>query len=197
MSRATTSSITETVATLNASPESPLLRIRYPSTTITRAGTRVAKADAAPSPTLLIAASALPPAPVGQKYLAVAIDLDAPFTSFPVLGPVLHGMQADLVPGVTDEDSFVALEEQAEGAKQWSVARYGGPGPPPMSGPHRYFFLVYAQPEAVGNSEAIRNLLGFPNELGMTSRMRWNLDAFQTKLGLGKVLAGNYFLSSF
>ncbi|TKA55357.1 hypothetical protein B0A53_02281 [Rhodotorula sp. CCFEE 5036] len=73
-------------------------------------------------------------APAGQpeaKYTVVLADPDAPSREDPKWGPYMHFALADVVPG------------QAAGT---TLVGYMGPAPPQGTGPHRYVFLVYAQP---------------------------------------------------
>jgi phosphatidylethanolamine-binding protein (PEBP) family uncharacterized protein len=125
------------------------------------------------------------------KYIAVAIDLDAPFPSFPVLGPICHCIQTDLqASGEPDSDGFVKLE--AGGIDP--VVPYIKPAPPPLSSPHRYVFLVWEQPEG-GEAEKVRNALGLTKDPGIAARVRWDEEGFEKKVGLSsEPLAGNYFL---
>lgn len=77
-----------------------------------------------------------------------------------------------------------------EGKK--AVASYAGPRPPPISDPHQYVFLLYEQPKDVVVQS---DKLGFPEDLGIRHRMKWNQESFERKVGLGKVVAGNWFAS--
>ncbi|KAI1157875.1 PEBP-like protein [Nemania serpens] len=174
--------------TLSAAKSATTLRIHFPDVTVSDAGTNVTIAASKPTPTLSISAEALNAAP-DTKYVAVSIDLDAPFPSFSILGPILHGLYIDLVAGTPDADGFAPLE----GAGEWLVP-YIGPGPPKPSSAHRYVFMVFEQPPSLDAAKT-RSLLGLAAEVKLTSRMRWNEESFEKKLGLGEVLAGNYFLT--
>ncbi|BGP21616.1 carboxypeptidase Y inhibitor [Rhodotorula toruloides] len=72
-------------------------------------------------------------APPGQdsKFTVVLADPDAPSRKDPKWAPFRHWVLADVVPG------------QAAGT---TVVTYMGPAPPQGTGPHRYVFLLYAQP---------------------------------------------------
>ncbi|KAK4184396.1 phosphatidylethanolamine-binding protein [Podospora australis] len=139
------------------------------------------------------------------RFLVATIDLDPPFPSFPVLGPILHGMQADLALSTTatedpeNQGEFIPLEHdknmmehEDEGE---SVAGYVGPSPPPLGNPHRYLSLLWEQPRGL-NSSRIREELGLREHgaIGAMKRMWWDQEDFERRLGLGKVLAGNYFV---
>jgi phosphatidylethanolamine-binding protein (PEBP) family uncharacterized protein len=73
------------------------------------------------------------------------------------------------------------------------VANYAGPGPPPGSGPHRYIFLLYEQPEGFDVSK-YAPAGGKP--LGVMGRMRYDLTKFEKEAKLGPVIAANYFCSN-
>jgi len=136
------------------------------------------------------------------RYLVAGLDLDPPFPSFPVMGPILHSMQADLTLA-TDEldpesaDEFIPLQPAAEEDGVGTgrpVAAYMGPAPPGLSSPHRYMFMMWEQPAGV-TGERIKDELGFGEDgVGLMTRMRWDQEAFERKLGLGRVVAGNYFV---
>lgn len=115
-------------------------------------------------------------------YLVVALDLDAPFPSFDVLGPILHWIQ----PGLKVKDNELEATEPF-------VANYIGPAPPPGSSPHRYSFYLYKQPEGFdGKAHAPAD----GAKLGNLSRMRYSLDEWEKRVNLGEILAANYFNSN-
>lgn len=112
------------------------------------------------------------------------MDLDAPFTGFAVMSPILHWMQ----PGFKPQAGTTNLTTEAP-----FVANYAGPGPPPGSGPHRYVFLLYEQPDGF---EVSKYAPAGGKELGITGRMRYDLAGFEKKAGLGSVVAATYFCSN-
>lgn len=117
-------------------------------------------------------------------YMVVALDLDAPFPSFTALGPILHWIQ----PGFKASESTQTLTSTDP-----FVSNYIGPAPPPFSGPHRYVFYLYEQPEGFdGKKHAPPG--GKP--VATTSRMRYDLDEWVKKAGLGQPIAVNYFKSN-
>ncbi|KAI9742967.1 MAG: hypothetical protein M1818_003262 [Claussenomyces sp. TS43310] len=116
-------------------------------------------------------------------YMVVALDLDAPFPSFGVLGPILHWIQ----PG------FHAGPNHALTSNEPFVANYIGPAPPPGSSPHRYSFFLFEQPEGF-DGKKYAPAGGKP--LGNLHRMRYDLDGWQKEAKLGEPLAVNYFLSN-
>ncbi|KAJ8606773.1 hypothetical protein MRB53_040699 [Persea americana] len=118
------------------------------------------------------------------KYIVVALDLDAPFQSFTVLGPILHWIQ----PG------FRAAPDGRLTSSEPFVAKYIGPAPPPGSGPHRYTFYLFVQPKDFdGKKYAPAD--GKP--LSTWLRMRWfDRDAWIRKVGAAVPIAANYFTSN-
>lgn len=115
--------------------------------------------------------------------MVVALDLDAPFTWWRGLGPILHWIQPGYKAGaggvLTSSEPF--------------VANYIGPAPPPGSAPHRYSFYVFNQPvDFDGSKHAPAD--GKP--LGNMHRMRFDLDEWIKKAKLADPLAANYFLSN-
>ncbi|KAK0726551.1 phosphatidylethanolamine-binding protein [Apiosordaria backusii] len=143
------------------------------------------------------------------RFLITTLDLDAPFPSFPVLGPILHGMQADLAlstsftgeDGVETEKQFVPLEHDTNFNRgkddEGEVARYMGPSPPAWSEPHRYLCLMWQQPEGV-TGDRIREEMGWgrrkDGKIGAWERVRFDQGRFEERFGLGEVVAGNYFV---
>jgi len=116
-------------------------------------------------------------------YIAIGLDIDAPFPAFGPLGPILHWIQ----PGLKATGSS-ALESSDP-----FVADYIGPAPPPFGGPHRYVFFLYEQPaDFDGKKYAPPDGKSLSNWL----RMRFDLDDFEKKAKLGPVLAVNYFKSN-
>ena len=115
--------------------------------------------------------------------MAVALDLDAPFPSWGGLGPILHWIQ----PG------FKAGPKNTLTSSQPFVANYIGPAPPPGSGPHRYAFFLFEQPD---NFDGKKYAPADGKPLGNWSRMRYDLDNWQEKASLGEPLAVNYFVSN-
>lgn len=118
--------------------------------------------------------------------MAVGLDIDAPFPSFGVLGPILHWIQ----PGLKAEfqDGGFRLKATAP-----FVANYIGPAPPPGSAPHRYMFMLYEQPEGF---EGGKYAPAGGEEMGNWGRIRYDLDSWAEEIGLGGVIAVNYFRSN-
>ncbi|KAE8391454.1 phosphatidylethanolamine-binding protein [Aspergillus alliaceus] len=140
-------------------------------------GQYIPKADAQSPPGLTFNA----PSP-STTYMVIGLDIDAPFPSFGVLGPILHWIQ----PGLKANNSELEITKPF-------VANYIGPAPPPGSSSHRYVFLLYEQPEGFdGAKYAPAN----GQNLSNWHRMRYDLDAWAKEIGLGEVVAGNYFRSN-
>ncbi|KAH8897502.1 PEBP-like protein [Thozetella sp. PMI_491] len=173
--------------TLTAAKSEITLRLHYPEVTVSEAAVNLTTEATKLTPTLSIATSALKGPET--RYLAVSIDLDAPFPSFPIMSPILHGLHIDLVAGPAGSDGFAPLE----GTADWFVP-YAGPGPPKPSAAHRYVFMVFEQPEGC-DAARIRKTMKFGDPMSIASRMRWDQESFEKKLGIGKVLAGNYYLT--
>ncbi|KAK3318706.1 phosphatidylethanolamine-binding protein [Apodospora peruviana] len=199
-------------------------------TIVTHPGARLPKEAAAPNPLYSVSTSALShltipnadlspwtsadshssdgrinlplsdPDQLVPKYLVVTLDLDAPFPSFPILGPILHGIQADLTlatENLDPDDEFIPLEPAEE---DWStgsaVVDYMGPAPPGPSAPHRYVFMLWEQPGELTTARICEEM-GLPedgDDVSMFSRVRWDQEGFERKLGLERVVAGNYFV---
>jgi phosphatidylethanolamine-binding protein (PEBP) family uncharacterized protein len=128
-------------------------------------------------------------APTGT-YLVINLDLDAPFPSFPFMAPINHWIQSGLVPQPASGDG--AAPKLVAHDTPW-IFDWAPPGPPPGSAPHRYLFLLYAQPEGFDVKE---HAAADGKKVGMWGRPRYDLAAFEKKVGLGPVLAANYFNSN-
>ncbi|KAF1348884.1 phosphatidylethanolamine-binding protein [Delphinella strobiligena] len=116
-------------------------------------------------------------------YLVVALDLDAPFPSFSVLGPILHWIQ----PGFKAGPDNVLISSDP------FIANYIGPAPPPGSAPHRYTFFLFEQPS---DFDSIKYAPAGGKPLSNWKRMRYDLGSFQRTAKLGDPIVANYFLSN-
>ncbi|KAK8044383.1 PEBP-like protein [Apiospora rasikravindrae] len=145
-------------------------------------GTYIPRADAQSPPEILY-----PAASPDKTYQIICLDLDAPFKSLPVLGPIWHWCQS----GVK-----LSASTSTPGKLEWSeppVVNYIGPAPPPGAAPHRYVFFLYEQPAGF---DVVSHAPAKGKEVGMTPRMWFSLDEWAAKVGLGEVLAVNYFTSN-
>lgn len=108
------------------------------------------------------------------------------------MGPILHWVQ----PGLKSSNSQTG--ELTSSSPH--LANYIPPGPPPMSDWHRYVFLLYEQPqdfeEKLGKGVGLGlGLSKGGGEMPRTQRMRCDVEGFLEMLGVGEVVAVNYFLS--
>lgn len=184
-------SVLSALARLDASADKmPRLRVVFPGdTAVSSIGIKLPKLAAKDTPALSVS-SALVKSHEGDKYIAMCLDLDAPFLSFSVLGPIAHWIQSDLVAGAED-DGFTKLDAEAR-----PILPYVGPGPPPPSAPHRYVFMLWEQPASVPSVDKVCEALSLPAEPGLTARIRWDQPSFEQKMGLGEALAVNYFVAN-
>ena len=134
------------------------------------------KTTAAQEPPKLSFAGANPT----STYLVVSLDIDAPFPSFGILGPILHWIQSDLK--VTSDGVLVSDAP--------FVANYIGPAPPPVSAPHRYIFFLYEQP---ADFDLTAHAPAGGKKLSNSNRIRYDLDAWAEEIKLGPLVAFNYF----
>lgn len=112
----------------------------------------------------------------------IALDLDAPFVSWNVMSPIAHWIQT----GLHVKQLGQALESDEPAMGPWAAA-----GPPPGAAPHRYVFFLYSQKP---DSSPPPNLTGKP--MGLGQRMRFDTEAIVKQLGLGEIVAANYFVSN-
>ncbi|KAF2655725.1 PEBP-like protein [Lophiostoma macrostomum CBS 122681] len=141
-------------------------------------GQLIPKADAATPPELQFAAAS-----PDKSYIAICLDLDAPFASIPFASPINHWTQS----------GFRLSTSAGNGRLETSdpfIVNWAPPGPPPISGPHRYLFALYEEPSGFDVKS-----LAPGKEVGIPPRFRYNVDAWARSIGLGHVLAANYFRS--
>lgn len=106
---------------------------------------------------------------MATKFIAIALDFDAPVPPMAVLSPMLHHIQADLVTdGEANVEGWVKLSSSAP-----PVASHCPPSPPKFDTSHRYAFLVWVQPEVL-TTETIKTIIGLPDELRLLPRLRWD-----------------------
>ena len=109
-----------------------------------------------------------------QLYTLVMTDPDAPTRSFNFVSQVKHWLVIN-IPG-SDVD------------KGETIADYQGPGPPPLTGLHRYVFLVYKQPDKIETDEKrVGN--------SIKGRMRFKAREFAKKHNLDEPIAANFYQS--
>ncbi|KAL4972610.1 phosphatidylethanolamine-binding protein [Aspergillus desertorum] len=140
-------------------------------------GLKVAKQETQSTPTLS--------APADLRhgvYTVISLDLDAPFASWNVLSPAVHWIQVGFKVGQPSQE----LKSDELPIVPWVAAN-----PPPGTAPHRYVFFLYNQNPG---STIPSNLKEKP--LNSWQRMRFDLDARIKQLGLGEIVAANYFVSN-
>ncbi|KAJ0419300.1 phosphatidylethanolamine-binding protein [Aspergillus carlsbadensis] len=167
-------------------------------------GAKVPKAETRSTPTIYAPKTAAPPLQPGQ-YTIIAIDVDAPYTSWNSLSPIVHWIQTGFVVPEPEPDqsqdasAAAAASASPEQSLQEIELKSTDPitvpwlpaGPPPGTAPHRYVFMLYMQTPGAGVPEP-RKLKGRPrSRLG---RMRFDVKGMVGELGLGEVVAGNYFV---
>lgn len=102
--------------------------------------------------------------------------------SWNVASPIAHWIQT----GFEVEQSNQELKSDEPAIAPWVAA-----GPPPGAAPHRYVFLLYSQKPL---STIPPNLKEKP--MGIFQRIRFDVDAMARELGLGEIMAVNYFVSN-
>ncbi|KAL4877749.1 phosphatidylethanolamine-binding protein [Aspergillus karnatakaensis] len=151
----------------------PTLALRIGTQDITP-GAKIAKNDTTQTPTLSAPADLLE-----GTYAVISLDIDAPFRSWNVLSPIVHWIQTDL----TSNSKDLGLESSGVPVVPWLPA-----GPPPGAAPHRYLFLLYRQGELMEKQEGA--------SLTRLQRMRFDVDGMVGRLGLGEIVAVNYFVAN-
>jgi phosphatidylethanolamine-binding protein (PEBP) family uncharacterized protein len=167
------------------------LKLQFAAKTVREPGTLLTKAESRDAPTYWLSKSLVKDSTT--KFILVCIDLDPPFPSAPFFGPGAHSLQTDLqVSGEPDGDGFVKLESSVS-----PIIPYVGAGPPPLSAPHRYYFMIWEQPSAV-EAVKLKLDLGYKGEVKLTGRVLWDEVAFEAKAGLSdKPLAGTFYTAKF
>ena len=97
-----------------------------------------------------------------KSFALICDDPDAPSPRRPAAEPWVHWVifnippdRSELPEGIGNTLRPEALPEASQGKNSWpnDNVGYRGPAPPPGSGPHRYFFKIYAL-DAMLNLEA-------------------------------------------
>ena len=145
------------------------------------------------------------------KYLVAGLEIDESPLSTPRLSvngrPPLCCLQTDLVlsglagggDGDNDgdeDDGFIELVPEG-GMAITAATGHTRYAPPERTsdGPYRRVFMLWEQPEAV-TEERIRGELGFREVgAGLVTRTGWDQNTFESRLGLGRVLASGCFVS--
>ncbi|KAL2808608.1 phosphatidylethanolamine-binding protein [Aspergillus granulosus] len=163
------------------------LGLRVGSQTVTP-GAKVSKHETRSTPALYA-----PPTLAPGTYTLLAIDIDAPYFSWNVLSPIVHWIQTGFTipPGEESQEAKQSGEDTELKSTDPVIVPWLPAGPPPGTAPHRYVFALYQQPPGA-SVPAPEKLKGVPkSRLG---RMRFDVDGMVGQLGLGEVVAGNYFV---
>ncbi|AMD19519.1 HCL632Cp [Eremothecium sinecaudum] len=109
--------------------------------TVVSMGNKLEPAQTAELPSFMLTVSSAGDEIVkdGDLVTLILTDPDAPSRTDHKWSEFLHYMEINMVLHTDDEVSFVPLEGE-------TIARYVGPGPPAGTGPHRYIWLLYKQP---------------------------------------------------
>jgi len=119
----------------------------------------------------------------GAYYTVMMTDPDVPSRAEPKLGEYIHWMRVN-IPG----DSLPC--DGQDGGDD--LKEYVGAGPPTGTGPHRYFFLVFKQPDGkIDFPETER--IPFVN----SGRPNFKAAKFAEEYGLGAPVAWSYFKAEF
>ncbi|KAI5740602.1 hypothetical protein M8J76_005410 [Diaphorina citri] len=112
-----------------------------------------------------------------DHYVLCMTDPDAPSRDYPIAREWHHWLMGNIKGG------------NLEGADH--LSRYIGAGPPKQTGPHRYAFLVYKQPNYTVFDEPrlMHN--------SIHGRANFSIAKFAKKYKLGDPIAVNYFLAEF
>ncbi|KAM3508894.1 hypothetical protein MY11210_006537 [Beauveria gryllotalpidicola] len=184
-----------------ATDPSKLLGLVIGDCAIEPPGLYMPRGEAKPLPQIRLPAGMSPSPAPSARYVVVCMDFDAPYPILPFFGPVLHWIQADLVVVVSSSSSDaagVATLEVAEdgGGPGACIAEYLSPNPPPGSAPHRYGFYLYEQPPGFDAARWMARAPGRQGKMGNWKRIRYGLDGWARKAGLGAIVAANYFTSN-
>jgi phosphatidylethanolamine-binding protein len=90
--------------------------------------------------------------------------------------------------GESDADGFTKLTSEVA-----PLCDYAPPGPPPISTPHRYVFMVWEQPQDF-DRQKIKEEFKFTDKVGIGPRIRWDQARIEKSMELSACLGGNYFV---
>ncbi|OCH91134.1 PEBP-like protein [Obba rivulosa] len=116
-------------------------------------------------------------------FVVIAVDLDAPFRTAPVLAQWLHFMGGAFMPEPTADLSpnsdVVMLSSSVKPVMTWE-------NPDPQgTEPHRYVFLLWEQSPQFCSQNIVK-----PNQ----SRALFNVSKFAEEVGLGNPIGGTFML---
>ncbi|CAA7265467.1 unnamed protein product [Cyclocybe aegerita] len=110
-------------------------------------------------------------------FVIASVDPDAPTPQDPIRASIRHFLGGSFVLSGT-ESGVLANSTPA-------LTEYRGPNPPAGSDPHRYIFLIYAQPAGFDAQTAVT-----PD----TAIANFNLSAFAESTGLGNPIGGTFMV---
>ncbi|KAH0610692.1 uncharacterized protein H6S33_012219 [Morchella sextelata] len=139
-------------------------------------GARIGRNDSQIAP--IISIRGLQPSET-DKYVGVIVDPDAPSRETPTRRNIRHYIASDLIIGSECSPNGNIVTNTTAAANE-----YRGPNPPAGSGPHRYVFFLYRQPEGFDVSFS---------DLDLSVIAEFNLTAWVEKTGLGGPVAGTWF----
>lgn len=157
------------------------LRVVYNDsyTEVSPPGILIPRANVLTAPTAYLPSNV----PANGSYVLFLIDIDVPRNGSKV--NLLHWFQPNLV----GEPSVLVRDNTTVGASTAVGAAYIPPTPPGGSGPHRYNFLLFAQP---AGWSVPSSYLSINPPANSSARVGFNITAFVAASGLGEPIAGNY-----
>ncbi|THU92231.1 PEBP-like protein, partial [Dendrothele bispora CBS 962.96] len=117
-------------------------------------------------------------------FVIALIDPDAPTPDDPKFAQVRHFIGGDYVISSTQPSGTARLTNLSN-----ALAEYVSPGPPDDSPPHRYTFLVYAQPPDF--SSVAPTLVN--SSTSLDAIVNFNISSFVSAAGLREPIAGTLF----
>ncbi|KAA8897514.1 phosphatidylethanolamine-binding protein [Sphaerosporella brunnea] len=114
-----------------------------------------------------------------SKYIIIALDPDAPSWA----SPVLHFMNTNFSAAELEEGSKNLTSTNKNATAPWL-----DPAPPAGTGPHRYIFLLFEQPE--GNFH-VKDVPG----TSTSDRLTFDVERWRKDNHLHNAVAGTYFLA--
>ena len=118
----------------------------------------------------------LPSSSSTMTYAVACVDIDAPFSSWDVLGPALHWFQSGL--GDTVDGVMRNVNNMP------AIADYLGASPLTDSSLHRYFCILYERCQYL-------NIQKLGESFCILDRIRFGLDKFEKDTKFGKLRLSN------
>lgn len=128
------------------------------------------------------------------KYLVFLIDQDVQPEGQDEKVEFLHWFQPDLAESDELLAGLLAVQNSSDSTNETPstlpTAPYLAPTPPEGSGPHRYTFLLYAQPDDFTIPAAYASF--FVDVPDLSNRLPFDIKQFAAESDLGEPLAGNW-----